>query len=81
MTLINEFKISPDDCKVGLSSVNYNKNRFANIIPPDNFRVKLGELAGIAGSDYINASYVDGIDPTSPKQYIATQVCLNLFSR
>ncbi|KAL5486438.1 hypothetical protein EMCRGX_G018913 [Ephydatia muelleri] len=39
---------------------NASKNRFANIYPYDDGRVKLKEIPGVAGSDYINASYING---------------------
>ncbi|XP_075603740.1 phosphatidylinositol phosphatase PTPRQ isoform X2 [Balearica regulorum gibbericeps] len=50
---------------------NRSKNRFANIKPYNNNRVKLMPDAGIPGSDYINASYVSGY--LCPNEFIATQ--------
>ncbi|KAL5486720.1 hypothetical protein EMCRGX_G019237 [Ephydatia muelleri] len=47
------------------------KNRFCNILPYDASRVKLKELNDIPGSDYINASYIDGYN--CQKIYIAAQ--------
>ncbi|CAF0884221.1 unnamed protein product [Didymodactylos carnosus] len=47
------------------------KNRLVNILPYENTRVCLSPVRGIDGSDYINASYIDGYH--SPKAYIATQ--------
>ncbi|KAL5486725.1 hypothetical protein EMCRGX_G019242 [Ephydatia muelleri] len=47
------------------------KNRFCNILPYDASRVKLKELNGIPGSDYINASYIDGYN--CQNIYISTQ--------
>ncbi|ELW70529.1 Phosphotidylinositol phosphatase PTPRQ, partial [Tupaia chinensis] len=47
------------------------KNRFANIKPYNNNRVKLIADASIPGSDYINASYVSGY--LCPNEFIATQ--------
>uniref|UniRef100_A0A8C5L089 Phosphatidylinositol phosphatase PTPRQ n=1 Tax=Jaculus jaculus TaxID=51337 RepID=A0A8C5L089_JACJA len=47
------------------------KNRFANIKPYNNNRVKLTADASIPGSDYINASYVSGY--LCPNEFIATQ--------
>ncbi|XP_043819452.1 receptor-type tyrosine-protein phosphatase C isoform X2 [Dromiciops gliroides] len=50
---------------------NQNKNRYVDILPYDYNRVELSEINGDAGSDYINASYVDGFK--EPRKYIAAQ--------
>ncbi|XP_074868405.1 phosphatidylinositol phosphatase PTPRQ isoform X2 [Carettochelys insculpta] len=50
---------------------NRSKNRFPNIKPYNNNRVKLIADVGIPGSDYINASYVSGY--LCPNEFIATQ--------
>ncbi|XP_036611170.1 receptor-type tyrosine-protein phosphatase C isoform X2 [Trichosurus vulpecula] len=50
---------------------NQNKNRYIDILPYDYNRVELSEINGDAGSDYINASYVDGFK--EPRKYIAAQ--------
>ncbi|XP_048405543.2 phosphatidylinositol phosphatase PTPRQ isoform X2 [Stegostoma tigrinum] len=50
---------------------NRTKNRFANIKPYNNNRVKLMLEAGVPGSDFINASYVAGY--LCPNEFIATQ--------
>ncbi|XP_036006075.1 phosphatidylinositol phosphatase PTPRQ [Fundulus heteroclitus] len=50
---------------------NKSKNRFLNIKPYNNNRVKLLSEPGIAGSDYINASFVSGY--LCPNEFIATQ--------
>ncbi|XP_030646296.1 phosphatidylinositol phosphatase PTPRQ [Chanos chanos] len=47
------------------------KNRFTNIKPYNNNRVKLLSEPGIPGSDYINASFVSGY--LCPNEFIATQ--------
>ncbi|XP_007951364.1 phosphatidylinositol phosphatase PTPRQ [Orycteropus afer afer] len=47
------------------------KNRFPNIKPYNNNRVKLVADASVPGSDYINASYVSGY--LCPNEFIATQ--------
>jgi len=41
-----------------LLSCNVKKNRYKNILPLEKTRVKLSEIEGIPGSDYISASYV-----------------------
>ncbi|XP_052764175.1 uncharacterized protein LOC128206074 isoform X1 [Mya arenaria] len=46
---------------------NISKNRYKGIYPYDDSRVK---VTGSVGSDYINASFIDGYK--RPKQYIAT---------
>nr|XP_023423411.1 LOW QUALITY PROTEIN: phosphatidylinositol phosphatase PTPRQ [Cavia porcellus] len=50
---------------------NRTKNRFPNIKPYNNNRVKLVADASVPGSDYINASYVSGY--LCPNEFIATQ--------
>ncbi|XP_073706317.1 phosphatidylinositol phosphatase PTPRQ [Garra rufa] len=47
------------------------KNRFTNIKPYNNNRVKLLSEPGMPGSDYINASFVSGY--LCPNEFIATQ--------
>uniref|UniRef100_A0A4W3JQZ6 Receptor-type tyrosine-protein phosphatase epsilon n=1 Tax=Callorhinchus milii TaxID=7868 RepID=A0A4W3JQZ6_CALMI len=47
-------------CEAANREENKVKNRYPNILPGDNSRVALTSMDGIAGSDYINASYVDG---------------------
>lgn len=51
--------------------VNKFKNRLMNILPYESSRVCLQPIRNIEGSDYINASYVDGYRYRSA--YIATQ--------
>ncbi|XP_064175003.1 phosphatidylinositol phosphatase PTPRQ-like isoform X2 [Anguilla rostrata] len=50
---------------------NRSKNRFTNIKPYNNNRVKLLSEPGVPGSDYINASFVSGY--LCPNEFIATQ--------
>ncbi|XP_071476634.1 receptor-type tyrosine-protein phosphatase alpha-like isoform X1 [Diadema antillarum] len=50
---------------------NKEKNRYINIIAYDHTRVKLRTIDSIEGSDYINASYVNGYE--SPDKFIAAQ--------
>uniref|UniRef100_A0A8C9EKR1 Receptor-type tyrosine-protein phosphatase C n=1 Tax=Pavo cristatus TaxID=9049 RepID=A0A8C9EKR1_PAVCR len=52
-------------------SHNQNKNRYIDILPYDHNRVELSEISGDPGSDYINASYIDGFK--EPRKYIAAQ--------
>lgn len=52
-------------------AVNRFKNRLVNILPYENSRVCLQALRGVEGSDYINASFIDGY--RYRKAYIATQ--------
>uniref|UniRef100_A0A3B3S3H2 Receptor-type tyrosine-protein phosphatase F n=1 Tax=Paramormyrops kingsleyae TaxID=1676925 RepID=A0A3B3S3H2_9TELE len=47
------------------------KNRLVNIMPFESTRVCLQPIRGVEGSDYINASYIDGY--RQQKAYIATQ--------
>ena len=52
-------------------AANKPKNRFQNILPYENTRVKLQAIPGVVGSDYINASWIDGFKQKSA--FIATQ--------
>ncbi|XP_065069823.1 receptor-type tyrosine-protein phosphatase mu-like [Rhopilema esculentum] len=55
-----------------MKSSNRSKNRYANIAAYDHSRVILKPVPGdMNGSDYINASYIDGYH--YPEEYIATQ--------
>lgn len=47
------------------------KNRLVNIMPYESTRVCLQPIRGVEGSDYINASFLDGY--RQQKAYIATQ--------
>jgi protein tyrosine phosphatase len=45
------------------SAVTYftaSKNRYGNILPTEETRVKLTERSGVEGSDYINGNYIFG---------------------
>uniref|UniRef100_U3JJ96 Receptor-type tyrosine-protein phosphatase C n=2 Tax=Ficedula albicollis TaxID=59894 RepID=U3JJ96_FICAL len=57
--------------KEAKKSYNQNKNRYIDILPYDHNRVELSEMPGDPGSDYINASYIDGFK--EPRKYIAAQ--------
>ncbi|KAG8436573.1 hypothetical protein GDO86_007616 [Hymenochirus boettgeri] len=50
---------------------NQTKNRYIDILPYDGNRVVLSEIPGEQGSDYINASYINGFK--EPRKYIAAQ--------
>ncbi|XP_061415621.1 receptor-type tyrosine-protein phosphatase O-like [Lethenteron reissneri] len=50
---------------------NKHKNRYDNILPRNYGRVRLKPVAGVPGSDYINAEFIPGVH--GPKSYIATQ--------
>ncbi|KAI1891504.1 hypothetical protein AGOR_G00144490 [Albula goreensis] len=50
---------------------NQSKNRYVDILPYDFNRVQLSSAGGDQGSDYINASYIDGYKEA--KKYIAAQ--------
>ncbi|XP_073496476.1 tyrosine-protein phosphatase non-receptor type 18 [Phyllobates terribilis] len=50
---------------------NLKKNRYKDILPYDQTRVPITLLAEEAGSDYINASFIQGVD--KQPRYIATQ--------
>ena len=51
--------------------VNQAKNRYKNVYPYDETRVKLSQVHGVSGSDYINANYIDGY--VDKGAFIATQ--------
>ncbi|XP_039599302.1 receptor-type tyrosine-protein phosphatase eta-like, partial [Polypterus senegalus] len=53
-----------------LCSENHGKNRYKNVLPYDEFRVKLS-TEGNLSEDYINASYLPGYN--SKKEFIGTQ--------
>ncbi|KAG8547005.1 hypothetical protein GDO81_029357 [Engystomops pustulosus] len=57
--------------EVGGCQENLKKNRYKDILPYDQTRVPVTLLAEEAGSDYINASFIQGVD--NQPRYIATQ--------
>ncbi|EDO43854.1 predicted protein, partial [Nematostella vectensis] len=61
----------PTQFKSAMLSCNAAKNRYANILPYERTRVALHMRPGEVGSDYINASFIDGNHRL--KAYIATQ--------
>jgi len=55
---------------------NIQKNRYLNVLSYDEWRVKLHEIPGVIGSDYINASWITDIEGDEAKdkhRFIATQ--------
>ncbi|CAF3445160.1 unnamed protein product [Rotaria socialis] len=65
------FKAQPSKFISANNPSNKFKNRLVNILPYENTRVCLSPIRGIDGSDYINASYIDGY--RLKNGYIATQ--------
>eukprot|EP00731_Ephydatia_muelleri_P019019 Em0011g1059a len=65
--------VKPEGASQTVASLacNARKNRFGNIVPCDENRVKLKETPGVPGSDYINASHIDGYQ--HGYSYIASQ--------
>eukprot|EP01095_Lingulamoeba_sp_RSL-Kostka_P014224 TRINITY_DN613_c0_g1_i3.p1 TRINITY_DN613_c0_g1~~TRINITY_DN613_c0_g1_i3.p1 ORF type:complete len:257 (+),score=63.88 TRINITY_DN613_c0_g1_i3:44-814(+) len=57
-----------------LEEENKTKNRYANVLPIENTRVKLKKIDSDQNSDYINANYISIND--EEKVYIASQGCL-----
>jgi len=58
----------------GQLPVNKAKNRFQTILPLESSRVRLIPVPGVVGSDYINASFIDGFKHKNT--YIAAQAPL-----
>ncbi|XP_023184851.1 receptor-type tyrosine-protein phosphatase F-like [Xiphophorus maculatus] len=71
LTLNGSHKTSTQRCISANLPWNTFKNRLANIMPFESNRVCLQPIRGIEGSDYINASFIDGY--RHQKAYIATQ--------
>ncbi|XP_076462562.1 LOW QUALITY PROTEIN: tyrosine-protein phosphatase Lar-like [Babylonia areolata] len=68
---LSNMKASPNRFVSANLPVNKFKNRLVNILPYETTRVCLQPIRGVDGSDYINASYIDGY--RYKKAYIATQ--------
>ena len=60
--------------------VNKFKNRLVNILPFESSRVCLMPLRGIEGSDYINASFIDGYRYRSVSCHSDGRKCLTISS-
>jgi len=62
---VQEFSAKLNQTKsryVGQMEKNLNRNRFVDIIPYDDNYVRLSEEQGLPPSDYINASYIEGLE-------------------
>ncbi|XP_035710661.1 tyrosine-protein phosphatase Lar isoform X4 [Folsomia candida] len=71
---LSNMKIDPSRFLSANLPINIRKNRLVNILPFENTRVCLQPIRGVEGSDYINASFVDGYkDRMDRNAYIATQ--------
>ena len=71
ITLATNYALDPNLMSVAHSSVNEEKNRCRTIVPFDSNRVVLQTLRSQEGSNYINASYIDGYH--AKNTFIATQ--------
>ncbi|EGD76245.1 tyrosine-protein phosphatase corkscrew [Salpingoeca rosetta] len=60
----------------GTRPENKPKNRYKNILPYDETRVKLRDVGPEVGADYINANYVNGEAAGTNHAYIASQGCM-----
>jgi protein tyrosine phosphatase len=63
--------------KLNFRSANYPenqfKNRYANVLPPEQTRVILTTIKGIPDSDYINANHLDGLADNTKGRYLGIQ--------
>jgi protein tyrosine phosphatase len=63
--------------KLNFRSANYPenqfKNRYANVLPPEQTRVILTTIKGIPDSDYINANHLDGLAEGTKGRYLGIQ--------
>ncbi|KAF1554426.1 Receptor-type tyrosine-protein phosphatase alpha, partial [Eudyptula albosignata] len=50
-------------CEAASKEENKEKNRYVNILPYDHSRVHLTPVEGVPDSDYINASFINGLIP------------------
>jgi len=60
-----------DDYSTAKLEENGHKNRYKNVLAPEASRVVLNEVEGC--SNYINASYIDGLLPGTERAYIGSQ--------
>ncbi|KAL4218944.1 hypothetical protein ACF0H5_021531 [Mactra antiquata] len=68
-------KIFPSMCTSALNPANFDKNRFSEIVPPDQYRPVLCTPGGFNRTDYVNAVYLDS--HRSSNHYIITQTPLH----
>ncbi|XP_061178739.1 tyrosine-protein phosphatase 99A-like isoform X2 [Saccostrea echinata] len=69
--IVTAYKPKDSDKSLALAPLALEKNRNANFIPLYPKRVKLPFLPGVEGSDYINATYLQGYNHTD--EFILTQ--------
>ncbi|XP_046381277.2 receptor-type tyrosine-protein phosphatase kappa-like isoform X1 [Haliotis rufescens] len=74
--LLEKFTRSPrpEQCHTAILPVNYNKNRYPDVIPMESFRPVLMTAGGIGRTDYINATFLDGF--RLKNEFILTQTPL-----
>ncbi|BFZ10956.1 hypothetical protein BsWGS_13995 [Bradybaena similaris] len=68
---ITKYKGSEDDFSAALKPINQEKNRIGSVLPVNLKRVLLPARPGIDGSDYINATYLQGYKKSA--EFIVTQ--------
>lgn len=57
---LSTLKWANSRCSIANLSANRHKNRQTAVLPYDNNRVILQVIPAVEGSDYVNASWVDG---------------------
>ncbi|CAH1243823.1 PTPRA [Branchiostoma lanceolatum] len=68
---LTRIPVDQDNMKTANKQENKKKNRVVSIVPYDTYRVFLPKITGVSGSDYINASFIDGYRQRDG--FIATQ--------
>ncbi|XP_019631236.1 PREDICTED: receptor-type tyrosine-protein phosphatase alpha-like [Branchiostoma belcheri] len=68
---LTRIAVDQDNMKSANKQENKTKNRLVSIVPYDTSRVFLPKITGVSGSDYINASFIDGYRQRDG--FIATQ--------
>ncbi|XP_078657139.1 receptor-type tyrosine-protein phosphatase F-like isoform X2 [Branchiostoma floridae x Branchiostoma belcheri] len=68
---LTRIPVDQDNMKSANKQENKTKNRLVSIVPYDTSRVFLPKITGVSGSDYINASFIDGYRQRDG--FIATQ--------
>ncbi|NWR73416.1 PTPRA phosphatase, partial [Centropus unirufus] len=59
-------------CEAASKEENKEKNRYVNILPYDHSRVHLTPVEGVPDSDYINASFINGLIPKTTFLFLFT---------